>query len=364
MFGAPCGAIGAGTIGRGFKGEFARFQMIPGEYSYETVPSDAFHVCVKEEGSGKVLFSSVLASKRSGRAFKGWEYNVRDEDISYRALYPRAWFTYDLPEVNLKLFCEQISPFIPQDYQDSSLPVCVFKWKVQKMNPDDNRKLKVIIAFSFQSGWGKRQKWLRARTRGFQGGRLIHQSVRGLRLTYGIYAQNGQALPDFRPGAGDGRGFIRAIEEDQSEEVKDTSSSGRPVGIGVKVLVNEGQEAIMALCWDMPRIKFKSGARTWTRWYTKFFHSGQLDEESSAEALLKHAIGQVDVWRERIRQWQAPTLSDESLPGWLKSCVFNELYYIADGGSQWLVLDEVDDTLDEEDPRRRFGRFCYLESHE
>ena len=33
IYGAPLGGIGAGTIGRGFRGEFTRFQMIPGRQS-------------------------------------------------------------------------------------------------------------------------------------------------------------------------------------------------------------------------------------------------------------------------------------------------------------------------------------------
>ncbi len=35
MYGVPCGGVGSGTIGRGFRGEFCRFQMVPGDYSYK-----------------------------------------------------------------------------------------------------------------------------------------------------------------------------------------------------------------------------------------------------------------------------------------------------------------------------------------
>ena len=38
--GVPIGGIGCGTIGRGYRGEFCRFQMIPGIYKYYTVPAD------------------------------------------------------------------------------------------------------------------------------------------------------------------------------------------------------------------------------------------------------------------------------------------------------------------------------------
>lgn len=38
--GAPIGGIGCGTIGRGFCGEFCRFQMIPGMYKYHIVEAN------------------------------------------------------------------------------------------------------------------------------------------------------------------------------------------------------------------------------------------------------------------------------------------------------------------------------------
>ncbi len=34
IYGVPCGGVGSGTVGRGFRGEFCRFQMVPGDYSH------------------------------------------------------------------------------------------------------------------------------------------------------------------------------------------------------------------------------------------------------------------------------------------------------------------------------------------
>ena len=44
FLGCPIGGIGCGTIGRGYKGEFCRFQMSPGLYHYKEV--EANQVCV------------------------------------------------------------------------------------------------------------------------------------------------------------------------------------------------------------------------------------------------------------------------------------------------------------------------------
>lgn len=38
------------------------------------------------------------------------------------------------------------------------------------------------------------------------------------------------------------------------------------------------------------------------------------------------------------------------LPAWYKSAIFNELYFIADGGSLWVCVDE-DDEMPVDDPR-------------
>jgi len=50
-----------------------------------------------------------------------------------------------------------------------------------------------------------------------------------------------------------------------------------------------------------------------------------------------------------------------TLPEWYKSALFNETYFIADGGSIWLDVSE-DTTIPEH--VRQWGRFGYLEGHE
>lgn len=37
IYGAPLGGIGGGTIGRGYRGEFCRFNMVPGIYEHTVV---------------------------------------------------------------------------------------------------------------------------------------------------------------------------------------------------------------------------------------------------------------------------------------------------------------------------------------
>lgn len=61
MSGVPIGGIGGGTIGRGFAGEFCRFQMRPGMYEYNVVQANQFIVTVRDE-TDKTIFQSLLST--------------------------------------------------------------------------------------------------------------------------------------------------------------------------------------------------------------------------------------------------------------------------------------------------------------
>lgn len=61
MYGVPCGGIGGGTIGRGFAGEFCRFQMKPGMYETQTVQADQFIVTIRD-ADDRLIFQSLLSN--------------------------------------------------------------------------------------------------------------------------------------------------------------------------------------------------------------------------------------------------------------------------------------------------------------
>lgn len=59
--GVPIGGIGAGTIGRGYAGEFQRFQMRPGLYENNVVHANQFIVTIRDK-TDKTIFQSLLSS--------------------------------------------------------------------------------------------------------------------------------------------------------------------------------------------------------------------------------------------------------------------------------------------------------------
>lgn len=59
------------------------------------------------------------------------------------------------------------------------------------------------------------------------------------------------------------------------------------------------------------------------------------------------------------------SVSCSGLPDWYKCAIFNQLYFISDGGTLWLKCDSSLGTkLAYDDPRLAYGRFGYLEGHE
>ena len=147
-YGAPIGGIGTGTIGRSFTGDFCRFQLVPGLYEHKTAEANMFTVCIRKKAS--TTYQQALTTRRSKlKGLKSWNMSFSPAHITYHALYPESWTVYDLPGQNVKLTCHQISPVIPHNYKDSSLPCALFNWTVENNNRED---IELSLMFTWQSG--------------------------------------------------------------------------------------------------------------------------------------------------------------------------------------------------------------------
>ena len=85
------------------------------------------------------------------------------------------------------------------------------------------------------------------------------------------------------------------------------------------------------------------------RYYSQYF-GGEPGQAAAAAEICRYALSRYEDWEEEIWRWQRPVLEDPALPDWYKSGLFNELYFVADGGSVWLRVDEHED-LPADDPR-------------
>ncbi|KAL4228193.1 Non-lysosomal glucosylceramidase [Mactra antiquata] len=381
IYGCPIGGIGCGSIGRGYRGEFCRFQMLPGLYDYHIVQADSFILTIRKEG--KTVYQSVLTGHRVSKHLKKWQWNFPRDQAVYQALYPRSWTVYNVPEYKLKLYCRQVSPIIPQDYKDSSFPMAAFIWDVENMGTDD---LDISITFTFKNGTGGKKDFTGGCwTECFSNtenditvnGVQIHQKLRNMDCTYAIAATKKDGIEvshclQFDPH-GDGSEVWNELENAGRFTSKQGSSEkcrkGKDIGTAVSAMcsVKPGSSKCLefSLVWNMPNVQFSGKELHYYKRYTKWFNG----PENQTPLMSLYCLQNYKIWEEKIVAWQNPTLNSSAIPGWYKSFLFNELYYVADGGTVWLHTSDDeggdgDSSNTEHSLVREYGKFAYLEGHE
>ncbi|CAH8597707.1 unnamed protein product [Schistosoma haematobium] len=435
IYGVPIGGIGSGSIGRGYCGEFCRSSLIPGMYCYDVQPVDQFIVTVRK--SDVTVYHQVLSPltkpPSNAKRLKKWKWGFDPENGHYVGLYPRSWTLYEIPELQLVLVCQQISPVIPHDYQETCLPVAIFYWKVISWNNED---LRVTITFSWHGpNPRKRSKSsdvsksedgnisnentanthvstsenaspvYSQRSTAFSAGdnvlgcllertiggelpccfgiaaksmdkvevsrcpgfcfhdKALHGTLHDSRhnpevsgnghsdlITYLSYTkapsasqfwnnlQYGQIPPDFHS-----IGYTVPLDSEAKKSPKlaiAVSATTNVPRCNIANNLNPSQSELeFAITWHSPIVKFRTGDVVYTRRYVRWF---PVDGIPGAKLLLKHAIDNWRQWVQKIEDWQNPILNNQSLPNWYKSALFNELYYLSDGGTVWLDPIQVD----------------------
>ncbi|XP_072849206.2 non-lysosomal glucosylceramidase [Pogona vitticeps] len=384
IYGCPLGGFGGGSITRGWRGDFCRWQLNPGLYHYKTVVADQFTVCLRRKG--QTVYQQVLSVERPSR-LPGWNWGFCGHYAFYHALYPRAWTVYQLPGQDVVLTCRQIAPIIPHDYQDTSLPVGVFVWEVENLSHEPTE---VSLMFTFLNGTDTKADrsgghWnepfsLQKDGHGVRGV-LLHHCVPVNPYTLAISAREKAGTTVTHLTAFDPAGTGREVWQDLLADGRLASPPGKspPTAKGqlcagavcaTCTVPPHGHGTLeFGLAWDMPCIHFGSKERMHHRRYTRFFGR----EGDACPALSHYALTHYKEWEERIEAWQQPILSDRELPPWYKSALFNELYFVADGGTVWVELlpeDVASLGLPEGELSQllpvlqEYGRFAYLEGQE
>ncbi|XP_043543049.1 non-lysosomal glucosylceramidase isoform X3 [Chiloscyllium plagiosum] len=386
IYGAPLGGFGGGSITRGWRGEFCRWQLNPGMYTYDTVIENQFTVCLRK--NGQTIYQQVLSIERPHK-LQSWNWGYCGEYAFYHALYPRAWTVYKLPGQNVTLTCRQISPIIPHNYMDTSLPVGVFIWEIENQNKED---LEVALMFTLRNGTGTKDDlkgghWNEPfhfnKEEEHISGVLLHHAAPVNNYTMAISARHKQGLvishqTEFNPN-----GMGQEIWKDLLQDGKLDSLPGKgkqtdkgqviAAAIATTCIVPARKQNVVEFClaWDMPKIHFGSREKEHARWYTRFFGTSG----DAAPALSHYSLTHYKQWEQKIDDWQHPILENGQLPDWYKSALFNELYFISDGGTIWLqVTDDLNITngltvqRDQLPPlpkvMKEYGRFAYLEGQE
>ena len=162
--GCPVGGMGAGSIGRSYFGDFARWQIIPYEHIYDNeVYGTQFHLFVKPVKpmhSSKPFIQTLMVGspkdstrQSTSNVLSTWPWNYPAEKGVYAALFPKVWCDYSgHPENPVNILLEQFAPVIPHNYFSSSLPLGVYTWHVH--NPL-KEAIEVAVLFTFENMVGR-----------------------------------------------------------------------------------------------------------------------------------------------------------------------------------------------------------------
>ncbi|KAL9253366.1 Non-lysosomal glucosylceramidase-like protein [Drosera capensis] len=341
--GCPLGGVGAGSIGRSYRGEFQRWQLFPTTCVDKPVLANQFSVFVSRPNGQK--YSSVLCTPNeamlqeiSAEGIRSWDWNLKGQNAAYHALYPRAWTVYEgEPDPELKIVCRQISPVIPHNYKESSFPVAAFTFTLYNSG---NTDAEVSLLFTWENSVGGDS--------GNSGGHynskitmidgthavlLHHKTANGLSpVTYAIAAENRDGIeisecPCFVI-SGDSTGITakemwQAIKEHGSFDHLNCGKTSLPSAQGSSI------GAAIAASFTVPAGSTENA--TFSLRYTKFYGT----RGNAAANIASDAIHDHHDWESQIDAWQKPILEDKRFPEWYPLSLFNELYFLNAGATVW-----------------------------
>lgn len=370
--GMPLGGFGAGCIGRSSKGDFNLWHIDGGEHTFKSIPACQFSVFEEQSNSAYALCTEAPEDG----TLQAWQWYPPGGG-TYHALYPRSWFVYE-NVFQSQLRCEQFSPILPDNYQETSYPVAVFVWKAA--NPTDKPlTLSIMLTWQNMVGW-------------------FTNSIKSPQVRV---RDDGSPVYDYEPRLGQSAGNYNVLVKDAnslgcildkvgSDVVEEgigqwaitTSTNPKyqishhtrwnPTGTGADVWqsfatngtlpnyidetpIADGEQLASAiaikftlepgesleipfvLAWDFPITEFAPGVNYYRR-YTDFFGCNG----HNAWAIATNALQQYHSWQKQVQAWQQPIIDRADLPDWFKMALFNELYDLTSGGTLWSAADERD----------------------
>ena len=158
--GLPLGGIGCGSIGRSHTGDFNRIDLQPLACKSGIIRTNQFSIRTaiqhqqKKKPAAIVLSTLDPTTSTNNGDLSNWNFGqLNPEKCTYHALFPCAWYKYEEPLPNIRLICKQISPCTPNEYDDSGLPVTIFRWFVENTSKSDT--IDVSLMFTYESSGQK-----------------------------------------------------------------------------------------------------------------------------------------------------------------------------------------------------------------
>ncbi len=358
--GVPIGGLGTGSIGRTFRGDFARWHLEVGAHAFRPSPVDGFslHVGSADGASARTTLLSALRPPDLPPSIDA----LAPGQGTYHALFPRAWQSFGPDELGVRIVGEQLSPVIAGDLEASALPLGTFDWWIE--NPaSEARTVGLLLTWEEPLGrdgtavdGGSHEAVTTERATGVVL-RPGPAAATGLRGTFSLAAQGAPGLSIATRTGLDVAGLAAAQIEFASAGRLDPAvpgGTGRAAAIAVTTSLAPGAHTSIrfVIAWDLPMVEFGAGRRWWKRYTRTWGRTGEC-----AWDLAEHALAKTDAWRAAIEAWQAPVLDDPARPTWYKAALFNELYFLVDGGTFW----EAGEVGGPEPAPDDVGRFALIE---
>jgi non-lysosomal glucosylceramidase len=137
------------------------------------------------------------------------------------------------------------------------------------------------------------------------------------------------------------------------------------VCVKITIPANSNREIVFSQSWDLPITRF--GLSSYYKRYTRFYgKEARNDTNVIAQKIAIDGLNNYKKWENMIIEWQKPVSSDPFLPSWYKATLFNELYYVVDGGTVWTDGPKLgsNEKLDHDENGFLSMHFSYLEGHE
>lgn len=363
--GVPIGGIGSGSINRGWRGEFARWQLNPsGIRDWDVINIDGFSLRVVDYDDSEEPRASFLHPQTPSRCspmYSWYSYPWDWDKATYYGLFPQAWTIYDLNPIDpIVVTCHQFSPVIPHNYKESTYPISMFVYNLENTSTD--KTYEVSLMFTFANSVGKNNKTYNSVNtpyfdRDIMGIRLDHQVKRTLRkdngedseyfdpATLGIALERGNRLvkksycTSFDASDRDHcqrlfqdfKNMGRITDFDIKEHYDQLATA---LAVTVKLGPGEKIEIPFSLAWYIPVVRFGTGHEFY-RMYTSYFDRNN----DVIFDILKLGLSNWRKWVSEINQSQAHIVNS-NYPDWLKCALINELYYLVDGGTVWLQKND------------------------
>ncbi|XLQ10969.1 MAG: bile acid beta-glucosidase [cyanobacterium endosymbiont of Epithemia adnata isolate EadnSB Bon19] len=372
--GMPLGGFGAGCIGRSPSGDFNLWHFDGGEHTFGSIPACQFSVFEQSEGKPSQTYALCTQAPKDG-TLSTWNWYPTEKG-TYHALYPRSWYEYQ-GVFQSKLTCEQFSPIIPDNYQETSYPLAIFEWTAH--NPTDKPiTLSIMVTWQNIVGWftntikspeitirddgspeyryqprweqsaGNFNQWVRDN---FSVGFICNHIKLQTQVQEGegqicIASVTNPSVEVFYMGRWNPKGNGSEVWDNftingslPNTEDETPAEPGEQIAVAMTIRFTicpgKTKKIPFILAWDFPVTEFAQGVEYYRR-YTDFFDRNG----KNGWAIVRTALKNFNVWHTKIEEWQSPIIKRDDLPDWFKMALLNELYLLTDGGTLWTAASE------------------------